>query len=657
MLAVRNIEKGKAAADLITRATTGASVEVQELDLSSLESIRSAADELRSKYPSIDLLINNAGVMFTPKSTTKDGFELQFGTNHLGHFAFTNLLLDRVLAAPGSRVVTVSSIGHRFARRGIRFDDLQWENGYSRVGAYGQAKLANLLFTYELQRRLQGTDTIAVAAHPGGSRTELTRNLPPLVAAREQAGGAALPERRDGRTADAAGGNRSGRARRAVLRPRRIRRTAGLPEGRRVQRRVPRHRRAAPAVDGVGGADFGGGPRRLNVAEPQPIARRGRHSDPVTVPGLGLLSLSGFQDPVWLFALAAPAVLLAVYLAAQGRRRQRMRRFADLAVVPSVAPARPSPWRHLPMAVLLLALLPLTIALAQPSRDVRVPRNRAVIMLVVDVSQSMMATDVPPNRLAAAKQAAQQFAEHVTPGVNLGLIAFAGTANVLVSPNPDHQATVKALDNLRPDDRTATGGAIFAALQAIQTVNAVLMGPGDQPAPARIVLLSDGKENKPDNPNNTDGAYTAARAARAQGVPISTIAFGTATGHVAVNNETVPVPGGRRHDEGRRATLGWADLDRRNHRRAQRQVQRARRPNGLSDCARLCERRLVAAGGHRRRYRGGARAADQPQTARLKLSPAASGSAAPRPAGPRSDSPHQAGSMRHWHRRASSGSR
>jgi len=88
-----------------------------------------------------------------------------------------------VLAAPGSRIVTVSSVGHRFARRGIRFDDLQWENGYSRVGAYGQAKLANLLFTYELQRRLQGTDTIAVAAHPGGSRTELTRNLPPLVAA------------------------------------------------------------------------------------------------------------------------------------------------------------------------------------------------------------------------------------------------------------------------------------------------------------------------------------------------------------------------------------------------------------------------------------------------------------------------------------------
>ena len=265
VLAVRNLEKGKAAADLITRATPGASVAIQELDLTSLESIRAAADELRSDHAAIDLLINNAGVMFTPKSTTKDGFELQFGTNHLGHFALTNLLLDRVLAVPGSRIVTVSSVGHRFARA-IRFDDLQWERSYSRVGAYGQAKLANLMFTYELQRRLQGTNTIAVAAHPGGSRTELTRNLPPLVGRCDEVGGAALPERRDGCASDATRGDRSWRARRAVLRPRRIRRTAGLPEGRRVQRGLPRHRGAAPAVGGVGGAHFGGDCRRLNVA-------------------------------------------------------------------------------------------------------------------------------------------------------------------------------------------------------------------------------------------------------------------------------------------------------------------------------------------------------------------------------------------------------
>jgi NAD(P)-dependent dehydrogenase (short-subunit alcohol dehydrogenase family) len=182
VLAVRNLDKGKEAARRLEQATPGASVAVQALDLSSLESVRAAADELRSGHDTIDLLINNAGVMFTPKSTTKDGFELQFGTNHLGHFALTGLLLDRLLPVPGSRVVTVSSMGHRFARR-IRFDDLQWERSYSRVGAYGQAKLANLLFTYELQRRLTGSNTIAAAAHPGGSRTELTRNLPPLVAA------------------------------------------------------------------------------------------------------------------------------------------------------------------------------------------------------------------------------------------------------------------------------------------------------------------------------------------------------------------------------------------------------------------------------------------------------------------------------------------
>jgi NAD(P)-dependent dehydrogenase (short-subunit alcohol dehydrogenase family) len=180
VLAVRNLDKGKAAADLISARTPGASVALQELDLTSLESIRGAAEQLRSSYDEIDLLINNAGVMMTPKSTTKDGFELQFGTNHLGHFAFTGLLLDRVLAAPGSRVVTVSSVGHRFAR-GIRFDDLQWDRDYSRVGAYGQAKLANLMFTYELQRRLTGTNTTAAAAHPGGSNTELARNLPAAI--------------------------------------------------------------------------------------------------------------------------------------------------------------------------------------------------------------------------------------------------------------------------------------------------------------------------------------------------------------------------------------------------------------------------------------------------------------------------------------------
>jgi NAD(P)-dependent dehydrogenase (short-subunit alcohol dehydrogenase family) len=173
VLAVRNVDKGKAAA-----ARLPGDVTVQRLDLTSLESIRTAADELRDALPRIDLLINNAGVMYTPKSRTADGFELQFGTNHLGHYAFTGLLLDLMLPVPGSRVVTVSSMGHRIRAR-IHFDDLQWDRSYSRVGAYGQSKLANLLFTYELQRRLSGKGrTIAVAAHPGMSDSELMRNTP-----------------------------------------------------------------------------------------------------------------------------------------------------------------------------------------------------------------------------------------------------------------------------------------------------------------------------------------------------------------------------------------------------------------------------------------------------------------------------------------------
>jgi NAD(P)-dependent dehydrogenase (short-subunit alcohol dehydrogenase family) len=185
VLAVRNLDKGKDAAGRISAATPGADVSVQSLDLSSLDSVRVAAEELRAGHDKIDLLVNNAGVMYTPLSRTADGFELQFGTNHLGHFALTGLLLDRLLPVAGSRVVTISSVGHRILAK-INFDDLQWERGYNRVRAYGQAKLANLLFTYELQRRLAGgtSSTIAVAAHPGLSNTELIRNSPaPLQAA------------------------------------------------------------------------------------------------------------------------------------------------------------------------------------------------------------------------------------------------------------------------------------------------------------------------------------------------------------------------------------------------------------------------------------------------------------------------------------------
>jgi len=180
VLAVRNLEKGNLALARIVAAHPQADVTLQELDLGSLDSVRAAATALRKAYPRIDLLINNAGVMWTPKQLTADGFEMQFGTNHLGHFALTGLLLDNLLPVRGSRVVTVSSMGHRI-RAAIHFDDLQWEHRYDRVAAYGQAKLANLLFTYDLQRRLAAREqptTAALAAHPGTSNTELARNLP-----------------------------------------------------------------------------------------------------------------------------------------------------------------------------------------------------------------------------------------------------------------------------------------------------------------------------------------------------------------------------------------------------------------------------------------------------------------------------------------------
>jgi NAD(P)-dependent dehydrogenase (short-subunit alcohol dehydrogenase family) len=183
VLAVRNLDKGNEAADRIKTASPNAVVSLQELDLTSLDSVRKASDELRAAHPRIDLLINNAGVMYVPtRETTKDGFEMQFGTNHLGHFALTGQLLDNMLPVEGSRVVTVSSVGHRILAR-IHFEDPQLERKYNRVESYGQSKLANLLFTYELQRRLtqKGTPTIALAAHPGFSDTELMRHLPGFI--------------------------------------------------------------------------------------------------------------------------------------------------------------------------------------------------------------------------------------------------------------------------------------------------------------------------------------------------------------------------------------------------------------------------------------------------------------------------------------------
>ncbi len=253
------------------------------------------------------------------------------------------------------------------------------------------------------------------------------------------------------------------------------------------------------------------------------------------------MSLSGFAHSWFFLFLLVVFGLAALYILMQLARQRRMLRFANMELLESVAPQRPPKWRHLPAILLIASLVLFTIAMAGPTNDVRIPRNRAVVMLVIDVSQSMRSTDVAPNRMAAAQEAAKQFADELTPGINLGLIAFGGTSTVLVSPTTNRDATKIALDKLQFEDRTATGEAIYTALQAIATIGAVI-GGGDKPPPARIVLFSDGKETMPTNPDNPKGAFTAARSAKDQGVPISTISFGTPYGFVEINDQRQPVP-------------------------------------------------------------------------------------------------------------------
>lgn len=251
-----------------------------------------------------------------------------------------------------------------------------------------------------------------------------------------------------------------------------------------------------------------------------------------------------FSNPWWLLLLLVVAGLAALYVYIQRARRKRALQFANLELLDQVSP-QDRGWqhrfRHAPFAILLVALIILVIAIAGPQAERDVPRNRATVILVMDISRSMNSTDVAPSRIVAAQEAAKNFADDLTDGINLGLISYAGTAATLVSPTPDHNATKVAVDQLRLEDKTATGEGIFAALQQIQTLNAVLGGNEGAP-PARIVLLSDGKETVPDHPDNPRGAFTAARKASEEGVPISTISFGTMTGTVELEGERVPVP-------------------------------------------------------------------------------------------------------------------
>jgi NAD(P)-dependent dehydrogenase (short-subunit alcohol dehydrogenase family) len=178
LLACRNQEKGAAALRQMKSEYSKAKLELSLLDLANLASVHRFADEFTSRHDRLELLINNAGVMRPPFAKTADGFELQFGANHLGHFALTGLLLDCLIQTPQARVVTISSSGHRFGQ--INFDNLNAEQGYDPGQAYGQSKLANLLFTFELQRRFAaaGLEAVAVAAHPGWTATNLAIHWP-----------------------------------------------------------------------------------------------------------------------------------------------------------------------------------------------------------------------------------------------------------------------------------------------------------------------------------------------------------------------------------------------------------------------------------------------------------------------------------------------
>src|SRR6476620_3901734 len=176
----------------------------------------------------------------------------------------------------------------------------------------------------------------------------------------------------------------------------------------------------------------------------------------MTLPLLGPMTLSGFEH-VWFFLfLFVVLAIVGLYIVVQLARQKRMLRFANMELLESVAPKRPSRWRHLPAILLVTSLVLFTIAMAGPTHDVRIPRNRAVVMLVIDVSQSMRATDVSPSRLGAAQEAAKQFADQLTPGINLGLISYAGTATVLVSPTTNRESSENGIDKLQLADRTAT---------------------------------------------------------------------------------------------------------------------------------------------------------------------------------------------------------
>lgn len=239
-----------------------------------------------------------------------------------------------------------------------------------------------------------------------------------------------------------------------------------------------------------------------------------------------------FLSPGRLWLLGLLPVLIVLYLLFQARRKRYAVRFTNLALLSQIAPKRPGWRRHVAAGLFMLMITVMTIGFARPATAVKVPRDRATVIVAIDVSLSMEAHDVSPTRFEAAKAAAKKFIQDLPIRFNVGVVAFAGSANAVAAPSADRETAIAAIDQLALDKRTAIGEAIFTALQAVRSFDSEA---SQDPPPAHVVLLSDGD-------NTTGRSVTEAiDAARAAKVPVSTIAFGTPYGTVEIDGETTPV--------------------------------------------------------------------------------------------------------------------
>jgi Ca-activated chloride channel family protein len=240
-----------------------------------------------------------------------------------------------------------------------------------------------------------------------------------------------------------------------------------------------------------------------------------------------------FLEAARLWLLLGVGALGGAYLILQARRGSYAVRFTNVELLDKVAPKRPGWRRHVPAVLLLLALTSMVVAFAEPVREAEVPRERATVVMAIDTSLSMQAEDISPSRIDGAKQAALEFVQNLPDEINLGLVSFNGVATVRVPPTTDRELVMAAIEDLELDEATAIGDAIFASLQAIETV---LPDESGTAPPARIVLMSDGETTagRPDE--------QAVEAARREAVPVSTIAFGTQSGVISIPPDPTQIP-------------------------------------------------------------------------------------------------------------------